>query len=137
MSRVEEIALRLAAIQDALLALPAGPSRERYDLLTEQDALREEAAEFAVQVDAGRSTADLEAELASLKRRRHEIVDSRRGYVMGKGGDNAGPASAAWVRLSGQSRSAAGLDQMNARISTIEDVLAARGESEDRSNGGV
>ena len=126
MSRVEDIALRLAAIHDELTALGDGPSAERYQLLTEQDSLRGEASGFAQQTDSERSTGELEAELVSLKRRRKGIVRSRSGYVMGKGGDNAGPASGAWVKLSEQSRSAAGLDQMNARISHIEDVLASR-----------
>lgn len=125
-SRVEDVTLRLAAIQEELLALPDGPSEKRYQLLVERDALREQAAEFAVDVDAERSTAELEAELLSLRRRRREIVESRSGYVMGKGGDSQGPASGAWVKLSGQSRSAAGLDHINVRISRIEDVLASR-----------
>ena len=34
MSRVDDVALRLAAIQDELMALPAGPSADRYRLLT-------------------------------------------------------------------------------------------------------
>ena len=126
MSRVEEVALRLAAIQDKLMALPTESSEDRYHLLKEQDALREEAAEFAVGVDSGRSTEELEAELASLERRRKAIVSSRSGYVMSKGGDSAGPASGAWVGLSGKSHAAAGIDRLNVRISQIEDELAAR-----------
>ena len=53
------------------------------------------------------------------------------GYVMSKGGDNAGPASGAWVKLSSQTRAAGGLDWINVRISQIEDVLAERRPSDD------
>ena len=133
MSRVEEVALRLAVIHDELTALGDGPSPVRFQLLTEQDSLREEAAGFAEETDSERSTDDLEAELVSLRRRRKEIVRSRSGYVMGKGGDSAGPVSGAWVELSKQSRSAAGLDRMNVRISHIEDVLASRGGRDARN----
>lgn len=133
MSRVEDVALRLAAIQDELTSLPEGPSLDRYDLLKEQDILRAEAGVFGVHVDTERSTKDLVAELESLKQRRKSIVSSRSGYVMGKGGNSAGPASGAWVKLSAESQSASGLDQLNVRISRIEDVLAARRDAQDRS----
>lgn len=42
-SRIEDVALRLAAIQEELLGLPDGPSERRYELLVERDALREQA----------------------------------------------------------------------------------------------
>ena len=128
MSSVEDVSLRLAAIHDELAALPDGPSPERYILLKELDLLREEAAGFVANVDTERPTTDLEAELASLRRSRKQILDARKGYVMSKGGDNAGPASGTWVKLSIQSRSAAGVDRLNVRISRIEDVLASRRE---------
>ena len=126
MSRVEEVALRLAVIRDELMALGDNPSTERYQLLTEQDSLRAEAGGFAEQSESERPTEHLEAELVALRGRRKGIVRSRSGYVMGKGGNSAGPASGAWVGLSKQSRSAAGLDRINVRISHLEDVLASR-----------
>lgn len=45
---------------------------------------------------------------------------------MGKGGNNQGPASAAWVQLSASGRSASGVDRLNVRISHLEDVLSRR-----------
>lgn len=126
MTRLEEVTLRLAAIQDALMALPDGASSERHELLKERDALRAEAAGFSVDHDQNRSTQELEAELASLRHRRKQIVGARSGYATGKGGNNAGPASGAWVKLAEQSKSAGGLGVLNARISQIEDVLATR-----------
>ena len=130
MGTTEEIALRLAAIQDELLALPAGPSERRYELLMEQDALRAAASEFAERADEQRSSAELTAELEALRNKRKSLVARRKGYVMSKGGDSAGPASAAWVRLSKQSRAASGVDRLSVRITQIEDELAARREEE-------
>lgn len=126
MNTVEEVTLRLAAIQDELLSLPKGPSTRRYELLKEQDGLRALASKFAVRADQGRASDDLRSELKALQQRRKSLVDSRAGYVMSKGGDSAGPASAAWIRLSKQSQSASGVDQLSVRISQIEDELAAR-----------
>lgn len=125
-SGVEEIALRLAAIQGELAALPEGPSAERYQLLKERDGLRQAASQYAVDLDLKRPTEELEAELTSLKQRRRQLVESRSGYVMGKGGNNQGPASAAWVQLSVSARSASGIDALNVRISHLEDVLSQR-----------
>jgi hypothetical protein len=84
--RVEEVTLRLAAIQDELLALSPGPSPERFQLLTERDALRETAATFEDDSDDHRSIEALQAELASLEHQRNTILDTRSGYVTSKGG---------------------------------------------------
>ena len=126
MGELEDVTRRLAAIQDDLLGLPDGPSERRYELLKERDDLRRRASEFAAARDAHRSTADLKSELEALIKQRKETFKSRAGYVMGKGGNNAGPATAAWIKLSAQSRGASGLDRLNARIAMIEDALAAR-----------
>ena len=122
-SGVKEVALQLAAIRGKLLALPDGPSPERYQLLKEQDALRLKASEFAVDADRDKSTEELEAELVSLKHRRKEIVDSRSGYAMGSGGSNQAATSGAWVKLSAQAHAASDLDRLTARISHLQDVL--------------
>lgn len=82
MDSLEEITLRLAGIIDDLAALPEGPSPERFRLLKEQDVLRARAAEFAVEVDADRSTDSLQSELAALERQRRVLVNSGGGYVM-------------------------------------------------------
>ena len=123
---VKDVAVRLAAIQDALAALPDGPSGARYQLLKERDELRARAAEFAVNRDSNRLTTELESELDSLKRRREETVRSRTGFVTGKGGSNQGPVSGAWVKLGAQALSGGDLGWVNARISAIEDVLKER-----------
>lgn len=126
MSGAGEIALRLAAIQEELAALPDGPSADRYQLLKERDGLRLAAAQYAADIDSERPTEELQAELASLKQQRRQLVESRSGYVMSKGGNSQGPASAAWVKLSVSGRSASGVDRLNVRISHLEDVLSQR-----------
>lgn len=127
MSRVEEVALRLAAIHDELATLPEGPSPERFSLLKERDGLREEASTFAVSADQGRSTQTLRDELNALLKRRAELVESRSGYVIIEG-ETSLFAPSAWVQLSVNAKKAARVDLFDARISRIEDELAARQE---------
>lgn len=131
MSSVEDIAHRLAAIIDELALLPDGPSSERFHLLQERYTLRDQAAQFALEADAERSTESLEAELASLKQRRHSLVDETGGYVTGGSGDSAGRAGAAFTAVHGRVVSAGGVEQLTVRISRIEDVLTVRDRSTD------
>lgn len=125
---VDDLNLRLAGIQDALLALPAGPSPERFALLTQRDQLRALAADQ--RPDEGRTVAELVAELDSLKRQRRQIVRDGTGFATGKGGNNQGAVAGAWVTLGVQARSSPGLFWINARISRIEDLLATSSEPE-------
>lgn len=55
----DDLALRLAQIQDALLALSDDAFAEKYELLEEIDRLRDEAAGYADELEARRSDADL------------------------------------------------------------------------------
>ena len=121
------IARRLSEISALLDGPSRDPSPEHLALLSERDQLRAEATRLRTGKDTGRSVAQLEAELASLQRRRRALVAARSGYATGKGGNNQGPASAAWVKLSVQGREAAGLTQLTTRISEIESELARRG----------
>jgi hypothetical protein len=123
---LDSINRRLAEIA-VLLSGPAHtPSSEQLALLTERDRLRNEAARFHSRKDESRSLADLEAELAELRRRRRSSVGSRTGYVTGKGGNNQGPTAGAWVTLAAQSRQAGDIALLNTRIGEIEDELARR-----------
>lgn len=126
LNRLEEVTLRLAAIRDELLALPEGPSPERFKLLTEQDALRAEASAFAEDADSHRSTEELKAALDSLTQRRRAILESRSGYVTSRGG---APTAGAWVGAEGRAQSAAHIERLNVRISEIEDELRDRAMS--------
>ncbi|MGB7859946.1 MAG: hypothetical protein WBM90_05570 [Acidimicrobiia bacterium] len=123
---VDDLVLRLAQVQDALATLPDGPSPERFELLTEQDTLRARARVFQGHRDRDRSLPELEDELASLKSQRKHLISDRTGYATSKGGNNAGPASGAWVALGKSSLSSSGLDRINIRINQIEDELKSR-----------
>ena len=124
----EALARRLAEIVDELASLPEGPSPERYRLLTERDSLRARAAEAAIETDEARSIASLEAELASLRRQRRDLVRSRGGYITGDGADSAGRVGVSLTRL-GAGAGGSDVDRLTVRISRIEDVLAARNDA--------
>lgn len=117
---------RLGEIAALLHGSAREPSPEHFALLSERDRLRAEAALLHTAKDSGRSVSQLEAELASLKRRRQALVSERTGYATGKGGNNQGPGSAAWVKLAVQSRDASDLTRLTTRISEIESELATR-----------
>ena len=127
---IEELTGRLAEIQDQISAMASGASREKFALLTERDQLRDHAKDFRRSTDANRSTSSLQAELDEHKSRRRQTVRSRTGYVMAKGGNSAGPASGAWVKLGRQGLSGGNLGTMNVRISELEDELASRAQKE-------
>ena len=126
MSELDRITRELAEVQDQLLALEEGDFAERFRLQSRQDELREAAGELATDWDADRPTEEIEAELAGHRARLEELVESRSGYAIGKGGSNQGPGSAAMGKLAHQSKQAAGLGQITARISHLEDLLKER-----------
>lgn len=125
-SPLDELTRRLSQIQDELSALPCGASPQRYELLIERDRLRRAATAYREGLDDGRSTKRLEAELASLKRRRNQSVAQRTGFVTAKGGGNHSPTPGAWLKLRSQALAGDDLGPVNARISQIEDVLSKR-----------
>jgi hypothetical protein len=120
------ITRRLGEIAALLHGSTRDPSPEHFALLSERDRLRAEAAQLQTGKDSGRSISQLEAELASLQRGRRALVSERTGYATGKGGNNQGPGSAAWVKLAAQSREAGGLSRLTTRIIEIESELARR-----------
>ncbi len=126
-ARLDVITRRLAEIAALLSGSAREPSPEHFALLNERDRLRAEAVDFQMRKDEARSTRDLESELVELRRRLKSSVTSRTGYVMGKGGNNQGPASGAWLKLGLQSRESGDIARLNARIAEIEDELATRG----------
>ncbi len=128
---LEDLTRRLGQIQDELAALPCGASPRRYELLTERDALRRAAASYRSAADDGRSTKELEAELASLKKTRKQSISRRTGFVTSKGGGSHSPSPGAWVKLGSQALAGDDLSSINARITRIEDVLAKRRSSKN------
>ena len=123
---LSSVTRRLGEIAALLHGSAREPSPEHFALLSERDRLRAKAAHLHTAKDSGRSVSRLEAELASLRRRRQALVSERTGYATGKGGNNQGPGSAAWVKLAVQSREASDLTRLTTRISEIESELAMR-----------
>ncbi len=126
----EDVARRLAEVQDALLALPEDAFAERYELLKQRDALRERAAEFATSLDDGRSDEDLLTELAALREQRAAIESQRIDLVTQAG--SGGPGSGEMGNLGGVGLNrgigdAMGLPGIEARIGVIKGVLTDRG----------
>lgn len=122
-SDLESINTELAEIIDRLNALPSDAFAERYAMLKHQDELREAAAAYRDDLNAIRPTEEVEAELASLRRWRDQLIETRIGFVTSMGGSNQGPTPGAWVELRDKAMGAAGLDRINARISQLEDIL--------------
>jgi hypothetical protein len=130
---LDQLNRRLAEIDAALDGEFRAPSARQYELLTERDRLRAEAAQFRSSRDNARDTRELEAELQALERRRRAEVSSRTGYVMAKGGNNQGPAPGAWVKLAAQGWAASELGRLNSRIGEIESELERRRAAEGSS----
>jgi hypothetical protein len=130
MESSDDLALRLAAIQDALLDLPADAFAEKYELLKERDALREQAAGYAESLDAQRPDDDLLAELASQRSRLEKLRKQKIDLVSqaGSGGGQTGEmGNLGGVALNAQMMKASGADRVQARIAVLEDLLDKRG----------
>lgn len=125
-SPLDDLTRRLGEIQGELAALPCGASPQRYDLLNERDRLRRAATAYRTRSSENRTTEQLEAELAALKKRRKQSIAQRTGFATAKGGGNQSPSSGAWVKLGSQALAGDDMGAVNARISVIEDILVKR-----------
>ncbi len=128
MGNQRDVNVRLAEVQDALLALDDHDFAAKYELLKEQDKLREEAAAFAMDQDAGRSDEELLAELGALRGQMMAIEDQGIDlvYQAGTGGvSNMGNLGGV-----GSNRGigeAQGLSRIKNRIGIIKNTLGDRG----------
>ncbi|MDH3684341.1 MAG: hypothetical protein OEV40_30845 [Acidimicrobiia bacterium] len=124
-----DIAARLAAVHDALRELPDDAFAEKYELLKRQDALRDEAAQYAIDLDAGRSDAELLAELAGLRSQLTQLEKQKIDLVTqaggGSGGGEMGNIGAA--ALNAQLMEAGGGARIQARIGAVKGALSDRG----------
>lgn len=123
-----DIVARLAEVQAALLALPDDAFAEKYELLQEQDRLREEAAQYAVNLDAERSDARLLSELSGLRsqlqaleKQKIDLVTQAGTYGGGEMGNLGG------VTLNAKMMEATGAGRIQARIGVVKGLLADRG----------
>lgn len=130
-STLSELNRRLAEIDAALDGEARQPSPEQYALLLERDQLRVEAASYWSSRDTSRKTADLEAELRELQRRRTSEISSRTGFVTSKGGNNHGPTPGAWVKLAAQVWAASDIGRLSSRIGQVESELERRRAEEE------
>ncbi|MCL1594027.1 MAG: hypothetical protein M3132_06730 [Actinomycetia bacterium] len=131
MSDESEIINELAAVQDALLALPDDAFAEKYELKKQQDELREKAAQFAVDQDKGRSDADLLSELSGLRSQLAQLEKQKINLVSQAGG---GPGESTMGNLGGAGLNIGMMDasdgtRLQARIGVIKGVLSNRGVS--------
>ena len=72
---IDRLVAELGAVQDELLATPSDDFARRFELNKRQDELREQVVAF--DPDAGRSRAQLEAELEALKAQVASIESQR------------------------------------------------------------
>jgi hypothetical protein len=130
MSDATDLTAKLAVVQRKLLDLPDDAFAEKYELLKEQDKLRDKAAEFAGLMDAERGDEDLLRELAGLRSQMRSIEGKRIDLVMQAGSGGAGTSemgNLGGVKINKGIDDAFGLPKIKARIGVIKGILTDRG----------
>ncbi len=125
----DELGLRLAQIQDALLALPDDAFAEKYELRKERDRLRDEAAGHAGELETQRSDADLLAELGAL-RQQLAVLNRQKIDLVSQAGGGSGTGemgNLGGTNINLRMMQASGADQIQARIGRIIGILTDRG----------
>ncbi len=126
MADVDAVLKELSEIQDRLLELPRDAFAEIYELHNRRAELRAQAAEFAQDRDADRSTENLLRELAALRTRLAEIERQQVNLVAQAGGGGARSGSAHGVALNRRIADAQGMGRVQSRIGVIKGVLIDR-----------
>jgi hypothetical protein len=124
------ITRELADIQQQLIELPDDAFEQRYQLRQRQDELRKIARSADSPLDAGRSDAELLAELRALREQMKAIEGQRIDLVgqAGSGGGSSGEmGNLGGVKLNKQIDDAQGLGKVKARIGVIKGNLTDRG----------
>lgn len=124
-----DIVARLVAVNDAIWALPEGAFSEKHRLLKQRDQLREEAAQFAVDMDAQRPDKDLLAELSGLRSQFKEMEKQKIDLVSqaGGGSDTGEMGNLGGIALNARMMEANGANRIQARIGLIKGILTDRG----------
>ena len=125
---IDRLVAELGAVQDELLATPTDDFARRFELNKRQDELREQVAAF--DPDAGRTRAELEAELRALRAQVEAIEAQRIDLVTqaGAAGDGGEMGNIGGVALNRGIEQAQGKPQLLARIGRIEGRLAEMGD---------
>ena len=121
---IDRLVAELGEVQDELLATPTDDFARRFELNKRQDQLREQVAAF--DPDAGRSRAELEAELEALKAQVASIESQRIDLVTQAGfsGTSGEMGNVGGTALNQGIDQAQGRPQLMARIGRIEGRLA-------------
>ncbi|GBE24356.1 MAG TPA: hypothetical protein ENG98_05100 [Actinobacteria bacterium] len=129
MESESDILARLVAVNDALWALPDDAFSEKFKLLKERDQLREEASEYAVDLDAQRSDADLLFELSGMRSQLKELEKQKIDVVMQAGGGSGTGemGNLGGVSLNARMMDASGAGRVQNRIGIIKGILTDRG----------
>ena len=130
MSDIDHITRELARVDAELRALPDHAFEERYQLRKEQDAIREQAAKFAEDVDKNRSDEDLLAELRGLRSQLSQIEGQKIDLVTQAGGGAPGASNMTnlgGVNINQRIAEASGAGRIQARIGRIKGILTDRG----------
>jgi len=130
MEPTNDISTRLAAVHDAIRELPDDAFAEKHELLKEQDKLREEAAQYAVDLDAQRSEVDLLSELSGLRSQLKQLEKQKIDLVTQAGGGATGTGNMGnlgGVQINARMMEASGANRLQARIGLIKGILTDRG----------
>ncbi len=130
MDDLSAITQALADVDEQLRALPDNAFARKYELLTQQDRLRERAAAHAVDADRARPTEDLLAELSGLRFQLAQIESQKIDLVTQAGGGAQGAGNMGnlgGVQLNAQMAEAMGAGKLQARIGVIKGILTDRG----------
>jgi hypothetical protein len=131
MERIEEINHRLGEILDDLLELGPDDFAAKNKLHIERDRLRDEAASYHQDRDAGRPSSEL---IEELKQRHRQLASISKHYInpatatdggFGATGAYNGPADAQAVNRNIDE--GAGTAEVERRIARIESILTERG----------
>jgi peptidoglycan hydrolase CwlO-like protein len=128
---IEELNRRLGEIQDQLLALDPSDFAEKHRLKTEQDRLRNLAADYRQDRDTHRTSEDL---LAELKAREQALDAFRKKLPEAAKAASAGLGPGAWEgpgdiqRLNEGIKSAHGIEELTQRIAKLQAILKERGD---------
>jgi len=125
-----DIIAKLADVQARLLALPDDAFAAKYELMKEQDTLRDEASGLATDIDSERSDDDLLRELDGLRRQMKHIEKQRIDLVFQAGSGGASTSEMGdlgGVKINKGIDDALGLPKIKARIGMLKGTLSDRG----------
>lgn len=130
MSDLDKIFSEMSEISTRLYDLPADAYDERAALEQRREELRAQAASLSDAIGDKRSTADVKAELRSLRDRLDSIEGSEIDVVSQHGGSGLEVSAASdAMDINRKIEEGRGADDLRTRIRQLEQVLAERDDS--------